>query len=175
MNIVQAEKKNLSEIMSFYRVMCEVLGEKSFLPDGDKGGFPSQTMVEDAINAGQQFIGIEDNKVMAAYILDHDCDAAYHTVSWNINATEKEVVILHALRVLPEYGGRGYSKQLVAHAIQTAKNWGQKAIRLDCIVGNDIPVKVYQSFGFKYIDTVNITYADIGVPMQFRLYELVLS
>jgi len=39
---------------------------------------------------------------------------------------------------------------------------------------NDIPVKVYQSFGFQYVDTVEITYADIGAPMQFRLYELVL-
>ena len=83
-------------------------------------------------------------------------------------------MILHALRVLPDYGGRGFSKQLVEHAIRTAKNWSQKAIRLDCIVGNDIPVKVYQSFGFQYVDTVEITYADIGAPMQFRLYELVL-
>lgn len=175
MNIVQAKKKNLSEIMSFYNVMCQVLGEKSFLPDGDKGGFPSETMVKDAITAGQQFIGIEDNKIMAAYILNHDCDAAYRTAGWNINAKENEVVILHALRVLPEYSGRGYSKQLVSHAIRTAKGWNQKAIRLDCIIGNDIPVKVYQSNGFKYVDTVSITYADIGVPMQFRLYELVLS
>ena len=59
-------------------------------------------------------------------------------------------------------------------AIQTAKSWKQKAIRLDCIVGNDVPVKVYTSFGFEYVDTVAITYADIGVAMQFKLYELLL-
>ena len=59
----------------------------------------------------------------------------------HIEAREDETVILHALRVLPEYGGRGYSRQLVEHAIQTARTWEQKTIRLDCIVGNDIPVK----------------------------------
>lgn len=174
MNIVQAAMDNLTEIMSFYDVMCHVLGQQSFLPDGDKGGFPSKEMVKEAIEFGCQFIGIENDQIVAAYILNHDCDSAYHTVRWHIEAREDETVILHALRVLPEYGGRGYSRQLVEHAIQTARTWEQKTIRLDCIVGNDIPVKVYQSFGFEYIDTVNITYEDIGVPMQFRLYELVL-
>ena len=85
-----------------------------------------------------------------------------------------EAVILHALRVLPEYSGRGYFRRLVEHAIQTAKKDGQKAIRLDCIVGNDIPIRVYQSYGFQYVDTREITYANIGIPMPFQLFELAL-
>ena len=96
-------------------------------------------------------------------------------VHWQINAAKNEVVIMHALRVLPDYGGRGYSKQLIEHAIRTARSRGWKAIRLDCLKGNDIPVKIYQSYGFKYVDTVDITYVDIGIPMPFHLYELVLG
>ena len=174
MKIKQASMCDFEKIISFYNVMCAVLGEKDFLPDGNKGGFSSQDMVRDAIYSGSQFIGVENDKIVAAYIMNHDCDNAYHTVQWHIDAAENEVVVLHALRVLPDYGGRGYSKQLVEHAIQTAKSWGQKAIRLDCIVGNDVPMKVYTSFGFEYVDTAAITYADIGVPMQFKLYELIL-
>ena len=49
MKIKQATMCDFEKIMSFYNVMCEVLGEKDFLPDGDKGGFPSQDMVKDAI------------------------------------------------------------------------------------------------------------------------------
>lgn len=163
--------------MDFYRAMCEVLDRKCFLPDGNKGGFPSQAMMEDAIACKEQFIGIEDGKIVAAYIMNHDCDEAYRLVRWHIEAEqeEREASVLHALRVLPEYGGRGYSRRLVEHAIQTARERKQKAIRLDCIVGNDVPVKVYRSFGFEYVDTVSITYEDIGVPMPFRLYELVLD
>lgn len=175
MEIKQAAMCDFGPIMSFYHVMCSVLGEKDFLPDGNKGGFPPQDMVKDAINSKSQFIGVENDKIIAAYLMNHSCDRAYHTVQWHMDAAENEVVILHALRVLPDYSGRGYAKQLVEHAIQTAKSRGQKAIRLDCIVGNDIPVKVYTSFGFEYVDTVNITYADIGRPMQFKLYELLLS
>ena len=54
------------------------------------------------------------------------------------------------------------------------QKWGQKAIRLDCIEGNEIPQKMYRSFGFQYRDTVEITYADIGVPRKFLVYERVL-
>ena len=154
--------------------MCEVLGEKDFLPEGDKGGFPSDEMVKNAIAEKDQFIGIEDDQIVAAYIMNHDCDEAYHTVRWLTDAEDKEMVVLHALRVLPEYGGRGYSKQLVQHAIDTARERGLKSIRLDCIEGNDIPQKMYMSFGFAYVDTVEITYVDIGIPRKFLLYEFAL-
>ena len=154
--------------------MCEILGEKDFLPEGDKGGFPSDEMVKNAIAEKDQFIGIEDGQIVAAYIMNHDCDEAYHTVRWLTDAEDKEMVVLHALRVLPEYSGRGYSKQLVQHAIDTARERGLKSIRLDCIEGNDIPQKMYMSFGFAYVDTVEITYADIGIPRKFLLYEFAL-
>ena len=169
-----AEEKDFRELRQFYDRMCEVLGEKVFLPEGDKGGFPSDEMVKNAIAEKNQFIGIEDGQIVAAYIMNHDCDETYHTVRWLTDAEDKEMVVLHALRVLPEYGGRGYSKQLVQHAIDTARERGLKSIRLDCIEGNDIPQKMYMSFGFAYVDTVEITYVDIGIPRKFLLYEFAL-
>ena len=33
---------------------------------------------------------------------------------------------------------------------------------------------MYMSFGFAYVDTVEITYADIGIPRKFLLYEFAL-
>lgn len=169
-----AEKSDFEKLRHFYDRMCEFLGEKDFLPDGNKGGFPSDEMINCAIAQKDQFVGIEDHQIVAAYIMNHECDAAYETVQWLVNAAKDETVILHALRVLPEYGGRGYSKQLVQHAIDTARARAQKSIRLDCIEGNEIPQKMYMSFGFAYVGTVEITYADVGTPREFLLYELVL-
>lgn len=174
MNIRSAYEEDFSELLSFYNRMCDVLGEQNFLPEGDKGGFPSEEMIWEAIAMKAQFVGIEDGKIIAAYIIDHNCDSSYHSVQWQINAKTEDVMILHALRVLPEYSRRGYSKQLVRHAIQASKEMGQKAIRLDCIEGNGIPQRMYQSLGFQYIDSVRITYPDIGVPKKFLLYEILL-
>ena len=158
MIIRYAEEKNFIELRQFYDGMCKVLSEKDFLPEGDKGGFPPDEMIKDAIKERNQFIGIEDGRIVAAYIMNHDRDEAYHAVKWLIDANDNETVVLHALRVLPEYGGRGYSKQLVQHAIDTARERNLKSIRLDCIEGNDIPQKMYMSFGFKYVDTVATVY-----------------
>ena len=186
MLIRHAEEKDFRELRQFYDCMCKVLDEKDFLPEGNKGGFPSDEMIKGAIKEKNQFIGIEDGRIVAAYIMNHDRDEAYHSVRWLIDANDNETVVLHALRVLPEYGGRGYSKKLVQHAIDTARERHFKSIRLDCIEGNDIPQKmymsfgfeyvdkVYMSFGFEYVDKVEITYVDIGVPRKFLLYEFVL-
>ena len=38
--------------------MCKVLSGKDFLPEGDKGGFPPDEMIKDAIKERNQFIGI---------------------------------------------------------------------------------------------------------------------
>ena len=65
-------------------------------------------MIKDVMKERNQFIGIEDGRIVAAYIMNHDRDEAYHAVKWLIDANDNETVVLHALRVLPEYGGRGY-------------------------------------------------------------------
>lgn len=40
-----AEEHDFEELRHFYDRMCEVLGEKDFLPEGDKGGFPPDEMI----------------------------------------------------------------------------------------------------------------------------------
>lgn len=174
MKICQAEKADFGELMEFYDYMCSVLAEKDFLPNGNKGGFPSAEMVEKAINEHNQFIGVEDGKIIATYISDSSCDEAYLSAPWKSDAAEGEYVVLHALRVSPEYSGRGYGKMLTKHAIEQARKNNYKAIRLDVIVGNTIPEKMFKGFGFSFIDTVEMCYEDIGQTVKFSLMELVL-
>lgn len=171
MIIQEATTRDFAEVMYFYKLMCEELGNKAFLHNGNKGGFPSVAMVNSAIANGNLYIGKEDNKIIAAFILTHDAAPAYNDVNWRVNAAKNEVSILHALRVLPEYSGRGYAKQILAFVIDVAKNKGQKAIRLDCLDENAVPQKMYLAYGFVYIDTVEIFYEDIGEPRNFLLYE----
>lgn len=171
LDIRLATMDDFDELMCLYDRLCQELGKQSFMPNGNRGGFPSRDMVATAIDNHQQFVGIEDGLIVAGYILNHDCDPAYRTVSWGVDAADGEFVTMHALRVLPEYSGRGYSKLFVEHAINTARQWHQRAVRLDVLDGNIVPEKIYLSFGFEYIDTVQITYQDIGEPMPFKLYE----
>ena len=60
-------------------------------------GFSSQGMVKAAISNGFQFIGVENVEIIAAYIMNLDCDGAYHAVQWHIDAAKNEAVMRHAI------------------------------------------------------------------------------
>ncbi len=106
--------------------------------------------------------------------MNYECGETYRTAPWHIQALKEAAGVMHVLQVLPNYGGRSFFKQLVAHAIQTARDSGCKAICLGCLKDNEKPGGIYESFGFEHVDTANIFYVDIGVLMPRLLYELVL-
>lgn len=135
MIIRPAKAGDLREIMDFYAMMCAELGKQDFLPEGNKGGFPPIDMVVSAIDDSELFVGEEGGQIMAAYILNNDADPAYSTVSWQITVPSEQASVLHALRVHPGFGGKGYASQLVEHAIHVAKEKNQRAVRLDCMRG----------------------------------------
>lgn len=160
-----AEKEDFIELREFYIVMNEVINKRTDLYDENHPYFPSDEMMQDAIADRFQYVGIEDGKIVAAMIGNHSCDDAYMKAAWQVEASKEEFTVLHALRVLPEYGGRGYAKQMLRFLLDHAKESGQKAIRLDVLEGYEGPLKMYTGFGFQYIDTMEIFYEDIGKPV----------
>lgn len=54
-------------------------------------------------------VGQEDGRIMAAYLMNHEADPAYERAHWQAQAEREEVAVLHALRVDPAYGGRGFA------------------------------------------------------------------
>ncbi len=175
MQIRTATQADYTNVMAFYDAMNAEIGRQAFLRIQYRGGFPPDDMVVSAIDNRELFVGEEDGRIVAAYIMNSEADAVYNTVQWQIVAPKDQVCILHALRVDPAYGRRGFARRLVLHSIETATQRGKKAIRLDCLDENEAPQRMYLSLGFRYIDTVPILYEDIGEPRDFRLYELVLS
>lgn len=170
-----AHKEDFEELRSFYIIMNEVINKRTDFYDENNTYFPSDEMMLEAIEDQFQYVGIEDGKIVAAMIGNHNCDEAYKKAAWQVEASEKEFLVLHALRVLPEYGGRGYAKKMLRFLIDHAKESGQKAIRLDVLEGYEGPLKMYTGLGFQYIDTMEIFYEDIGKPVRFKLLEKVIN
>ncbi len=174
MKIRIADQSDYTGAMEFYDAMCHELGKRSFLHAGNQGGYPSEEMVREAIHEGGLIIGEVRGRIISAIILNHDADPAYDSLKWQIEAKPEQVTIMHALRVSPEFSGRGYGRAMVDHCIALARNARQKAIRLDTLDENTIAQKLYLSMGFSFIDTVEIEYMDIGEPRILYCYELVL-
>lgn len=175
MIIREAKIEELDKVMAFYKMMCRELAAKDFLKKEYKGGFPSVKMVTEAIKNSCLYVGEENGEIAAAYIMDNECDPAYDAVPWRVDADKEHAVVLHALRVSPQYGGRGYAGRLVEHAAETARAKGRKAIRLDCLVENTIAHKLYLSHGFQIVGETEMYYEDIGERRKFLMFERVIT
>lgn len=109
MIIREAKMEKLGEIMPFYEMMCCEFDDAAFLPNGHKGGFPLLEMATDSTKNSCLYVGKENGEIAAAYIMNNECGPAYDAVPWKVEADKEHASVLHALRVVSKYGGRGYS------------------------------------------------------------------
>ena len=63
MLIREARIEELDKVMAFYEMMCRELASKDFLPNGNKGGFPSLEMVTEAIKNSCLYVGEENGEI----------------------------------------------------------------------------------------------------------------
>ncbi len=173
MIIQEATLVQEQELNQFYIRMNEVINRRTNQYNPDNAVFPSAEMIHGAIVNHQQFVGLEDGKIVIASIVNHDCAAGYNDIHWQVEAGAEEFWVLHALRVLPEQEGKGFAKQMLKFLIDLAPKRGIKAIRLDVLEGYNVD-GLYRAMGFSYVDTIEIFYEDIGYPARFRLLEKVV-
>ena len=173
MEIRQAKISELNDVMQYYYDITDDMKGSEFKPGWEKDVYPTREAVQNAIQNDELFIAVIDKTVVASMILNHECTDGYETASWNISATPEEIISIHALGVSVKQQGKGISKQMVQKAIDYCMSQNIKAIRLDVLGGNIPASKLYESMGFKYIETLKLFYEDTGLT-DFLLYELVL-
>lgn len=173
MYIGPAEDTEIDDVISFYTDGCSEMVE-DLLPEGSRCVYPSALMVREAAGEGGLIVARDGRRVVAACIVDRHCDDAYLKATWSVELDPGEFLVLHALRVSPDHRGMGLAGGLVDTALRVAREKGARSVRLDCLDGNERAFGVYLSRGFVQTDVATITYEDIGVPMRFRLFELVL-
>lgn len=161
------------EVQSFYWTLIEQMQDVEFHPGWEKGVYPADAFLKESLAAGELYALRADGKIIAAMVLNHQCNDGYNGTKWNVEAAVDEITVIHALGVLPQVHGQGVAPQMVEAAIQIARAKQQKAIRLDVLGGNIPALKLYEKFGFQYHRTVQMFYEDTGWT-NFLLYELVL-
>lgn len=73
------------------------------------------------------------------------------------------------LYLKPEYRGMGISKALVETVIKDAKEIGYKHMRLDTFPFMASAIKLYEKYGFHYIERYNDNPAETAIFMQLDL------
>ena len=161
------------DVRAFYHSLIDGIADRPYGAGWKKDIYPAPGFLMAAIRAGELYIGSEDETIIASMVLNHECNEGYLEFNWPTKAEEEEVTVIHALGVHPSRNGKGYARQLVQFAIQTARNNRQKVIRLDVLKGNLPAENLYSSMGFSLLHTLPMYYDDTGWT-EYELYEYVL-
>lgn len=167
------EEKDLDAIESLYNDSAEYLEKNINYPGWHKGKYPHRSMAESAIENKTLYVVKKEAKIVASVILDHRAEAGYHSARWGIEAEDTEVLIVHTLAVHPKCLKAGIAKELMQYIIDLATTKEMKAIRLDIYSKNEPARKLYEKYGFTYIDRVDLGRSGVGLKW-FDLYEKLL-
>lgn len=170
MDIRQARVDECETVIGFYYEMIDKMQASEFHPTWKMGVYPTDDYLKELVLNQQVFICIEDEKIIGASVINHNCNESYAKTKWDVAASENEVMIIHLLCILPEYGGRGFGTQLMQFLQKHAADNSQKAIRLDVMEESLPAIKLYESAGFKRIETLCMFYESTGWS-NFIMYE----
>lgn len=168
--IRQARSEEFDRVRDFYFKLIDDMQNCEYHPKWQKGVYPEEKNLKAAIECGELYIGLLDNEILSAMIVNHSCTDGYEAAAWPSDATGDEVAVIHTLGVMPAYSGLGLAKQMVHEAMDMAKRGGSKVVRLDVLEGNLPAEKLYKRIGFKFVERVQLFYEDTGL-CNFDLYE----
>lgn len=162
MEIRKAQKSDLSSIEKIYERIHE--GEEKGLSTVGwiRNVYPTVKTAEEALNRGDLFVMADDGKITAAAVINQIQVKEYKNAQWKHDATDDEVMVLHALTVDPLEKGKGYGRAFVAFYEDYAKEHGCPALRMDTNVKNTRARKLYQSLGYEEIGVVSCVFN--GIP-----------
>ena len=174
MLIKAASPEHFDKVMEFYYNLIDDMQDSKYHPGWEKDIYPTRQFIHDAIGHGELYTAIDDNAIVGAMVINHDCAEEYTNVRWKINADRDQVAVIHILGVSARYQSRGIGKKMVAYAADISKEKGIKAIRLEVLASNVPALRLYASMGFLYMDTLQLFFEDTGLT-DFHIYELTLE
>lgn len=173
MHLRKAVIAEFPAVKQFYDQLIDDMEGMTYHPKWQKGIYPEYSYLEESIRNGELYITVDADAIIGAMILSHNTNDGYSGITWNVDAKPEEVTIIHTLGVAASRARTGVGKFMVQETIRLAKEVGQKALRLDVLVGNLPAYRLYEGIGFVFIKRVNMFYEDTGW-CDFDLYEYAL-
>ncbi len=173
MELKMAQRQDYNRIRAFYHTLIDAMADADFKPGWEKDVYPSRDLLRTSILNRELYYYESAKEICACMIVNHEYNEGYQSIHWSIDAGDDELLVIHALGVLPEFSGQGIAKKMVQAVFKMAKQRGMKTIRLDVLEGNTPAESVYLKMGFQYVSTLQMYYEDTGWT-NFKTYEYLL-
>lgn len=165
--------EDLDALEAFYGEVCDHMAATVNYCGWKRDVYPARRDAEAGIREGTLFLAEEDGEAAGSFILSPRQEAAYAGAAWQAELEDRDVLTVYTFAVHPKRRGQGVGQAMLAFAARHAAERGVKALRLDVYEKNLPAIRLYESAGFRYADTVSLGLEGIGLDW-FRLYEKII-
>lgn len=170
MELVKCNDNCLEMLAELYNQVVDQLIANVNYPKWRKD-YPCRESIKDCIEKGEQFMCLEEGKLVGAVVLNENPAGRYEVGEWTRDLALGEYLIIHTLAVATQFSGMGIGGKIVDLCIEYAKEHHYKAMRLDVVPENIPAIHLYKKKGFTFAGTKNLERNIPDIPV-FDLYEL---
>ena len=160
-------------ILDLYRDVIEKVNTTTVRLGWNIEEYPDKSFVHTAISRNEMVILRENERIIAAAVVNHTVIPGYDEIQWEVNAPKEKLATIHALAVVPDKQGDRVSYAFLADIEEFCRSNGDKAIHLDVIDTNIPAYKLYLRNGFKEIACTQMYYEVVG-SRDFWMMEKIL-
>ena len=171
MNIRKCEAADIVSVGAFYNKVVLWLDNHINFPKWIYGVYPSEVSVREATRMGDQYLCLDSDRIIGAFVLNADPKGNYQKGSWKRPLPDGEYMVLHTLAIDPERHGQGLGTQIIRYCVKKAQEEGFKSLRVDIVPDNHPARKLYEKNGFTYAGDVDLERGIEDIPV-FSLFEL---
>lgn len=146
-----AELSDLAELLEMFSSAVESM-EKNNIFQWDEI-YPDEATLRYDVLKQQLYVGVAENQLAVAFVLNNECDEAYNNAEWEYKNCSYKV--LHRFCVNPIFQNRGLGSLAMRTVEITAKNLGSECIRLDAFVHNPLALRMYEKLNYKIVGYAN--------------------
>ncbi len=158
---------DIDRIAEIYEAILTAQDSGSCATGWVRGVYPTADTARVAIDAGELYVMVEEERIVAAARINQvqvkeyfDCD------TWQYDAPEHRVLVLHTLTVDPACKGKGYGSGFVRFYEDMARQSNCPYLRMDTNIINLAARALYKKLGYAEIGIVDSVFNGIeGVKL----------
>ena len=161
-NIRNAKQMDLDRIETIYNYIHDEEEKGQATIGWIRDIYPVRKTAEDTLEREELFVMEDNDRIVAAAIINQIQVPEYADAAWKHTANETEIMVLHTLVVDPLEKKKGYGKAFVAFYEEYAQKHHCMELRMDTNVINQRARKMYHNLGYEEVDIVPCVFN--GIP-----------